>query len=145
MNYIEKILDAERSRRVKLPSPPSMAIPHQAFSPREILAQFVRNDVQVLSHEPDDSVCVPDGYDGQEFVDSVQFFEDEFQARDAVLQIRDEIKLNKRKKNAENSKSKEVDAAAKDSADESKQAESSKAAEVSPQSSEIKGDSQNGK
>lgn len=79
--YLDKINKSCKDNLVSLPCSPSLAIPHQSFTPREILAQFVRNDVQVQRFEPTDQV---DSMDAMSF-------EDEFEARQFVANELPEI------------------------------------------------------
>lgn len=79
MNYIEKI------RKSFVPyaalDAPSETVPHQSYTPREILKQFVLNDVQVMRLKATDELYTFDE-DAVAAQNSVIDFEDEFQARD---------------------------------------------------------------
>lgn len=83
MFYFDKII--ENTKIFSLPPHVSVTIPHQSFTPRQILEQFVINDLQVMSHESSDYISVPDGDCDIDAVDnSIMDFEDEFQAHSFV-------------------------------------------------------------
>lgn len=88
MNYIEKIqLNAVNDEIMEYGE--SLTVPHQAFTPRDILKQFVMNDVQVMTHHPTDNISVNDLNEQMDDLDfetiqqHIVDFEDEFEAREA--------------------------------------------------------------
>lgn len=107
MVYFDKII--ENTKILSLPSHVSVTIPHQSFTPRQILEQFVINDLQVMSHDSSDYISVPDGDCDIDSVDNaIMDFEDEFQAHSFVKN--DLPRIRKQQRDESIRKQKELEA-----------------------------------
>lgn len=80
MNYLDKI--RKQCPKSVFSDDTDMAIPHQALSPREILANWVRNDDDTVVHE-----SVDDWHGGDVHPNSIREFEDDFEAMEYVAEM----------------------------------------------------------
>lgn len=109
MSYLDKI----NSKLHHLPCGfgVSVAVPHQAVTPRQILDQYVMNDIQVQARVPSDNITVEavdedgrvlmDDKDLAEVADHLVTFEDDFEALEAVRDNNAFRRPRKKKKEVE--------------------------------------------
>lgn len=75
---------------------PLLSEPNQAFTPRQILEQFARNELSAKIFDPSDMID-SDNYSDDQMVDGVVDFEDEFEATQFMKEtkvVKDEPKKN---------------------------------------------------